>query len=1680
VTTEKVIGKAQIDVDVNGEAIDPSVEKAKRTIGSLGTAAVNAGKVGAQGLGQIPAATEKIGPAADKSAKEIERATRNIASQIQRQIAVMEAGAAGSTKYFEALANQRGASLDALRPYLAQLDAVKAKQDAANAALTAATPAVRQLGISAGQTKAALAGLPAQITDIVTSLQGGQRPITVLLQQGGQLKDMFGGIVPAARALGGYIAGLVGPATLAAGAIGVLGAAYYFGAEQTSTFNKQIILSGNAAGATISSYRAMAAELAAVGGTQGSALEAISTFVQVGKVGADSLQRFVGVAQQLDRLVGKPVADTAKEFASLAEAPVEASLKLTEKYNYLTAATYEQIKALKEQGRVTEAARLAQEAYASALEARIPALQANLGTFERGWNNVAGAAKKAWDAMLGVGRQATLAERLASVSKEIEKARGPFDASAFGGNAEARAKLPQLLLEQSSLQEMVRLEQRSADAAGARARQVAAAGDFEQLVSKHKTEQKKLEEEIAQIRARGLDAGKTQKEIDDAVNAARLASAKKNPGTAGVGESEVASIKATTLARQQYLDLLRTQGAEAEKLTDGEKLVIKIQQELQTSIKGTARAQKEKALAAAQDLASTDRLVRGEEERIAGLKASREALDKQIDGVRASARSIQEQALGQEAANAAFGKSKTAVEESTLSLIRLQLAEAESSDRFDPAYIASLADKEAAQRRFVAALKETEEKQLRLRLQEGARVAGEETQSLQLELQLLGESATVREQLLAKRRVELKLAKEISEIDKANISEDAKERLRSEARANATIEESNATTRVVLDQWKAASEQINNSLTDALLRGFEDGKGIARNFRETLVNMFKTLVLRPVISAVVNPIGQSLGGAVTQLLGGGQGGGSILGSLGSVFGNGGLGSLGSTLFGASSYAAAVPGLTATGAGSQAAMLAAQTGEFGLAGLTSTAGSAGGLLGAIAPYAGPLAIGGLVLSSLLKGHGETRSGGQYEGTTFVRGPSGGEIAGDEVRTIITTTIDGINKSLEGVGSKLRLDKLFTGLESSTKGKGFAFVGGRLTDGSEFGQGADGQGFNNRRGNLTPEQALAAVKAEAEQASLQALQSAASLGGRLVTSTETSSRTVRSGADQEDTVEGTTKVVKRVFDAVADTAAEEASGIPKVIRDKLRGVDIDALGDEARKKLLGEVNAIIGGVTAFNKAISLLPLERLKALGFDAAAGLIEMAGGVEKLLAGIDAYASNFFTPEEQRVNTARNIKKTLDDAGGNFTLEQILGGDRASFRKVTEAFEARYAAGDKEAGKFLAALYSVAGAFASITPEAETAASRMQKLQAETDRAFAALERSVASQRKAAEAARQVAGERVSELQGIFDLLKGSVRELYGQVDSARQQSASQARAFISDALATARSTGYLPDREQLGDAITDAKAGIDGTRYKSRVDRDFDRLVLAGQLKELQDIAGPQLTTAEQALKAAERQVEQLDLTLDYWRDQIQLSRGQIDAVTGVEDAVGRLAAALLKEKSPTQVANGAAGAGPASSGASFGAGAAGAPAGRQLTTSLGVPIDFVGYATARLDDPAAIANEAKRLGLSMEDVAELFKKDAGDVRTWFNLQGVESFDKGTPFVPRDMYARLHAGEAVIPAIPAQRWRDTEAGANRALAAGLDNQAKALMQMQRTMSQIARSSREGATDLRTLNSRPVRVKEVS
>lgn len=291
----------------------------------------------------------------------------------------------------------------------------------ANAQTRQAAINLRDVGVSARQTQAALRQLPAQFSDIVISLQGGQNPLSVFLQQGSQIKDSFGGVGPALRETARYAAGLINPFTAGAAAVGLLGVAYYQGSKESSAFNKAIISSGNFAGVSAGQLQEMAASIRGVDVTQRQAAAGLAEFTSAGVFTAEQLQSMTAAAIRWEDATGKAVSDTVTEFKKLAADPVKASEDLNRQYNYLTASVYEQISALQAQGKESEAAQVAEKAYADALSERSTNVKESLGTIETAWNDVAKAAKGAWDAALDIGREKTIDEKIAELKQRIKE-----------------------------------------------------------------------------------------------------------------------------------------------------------------------------------------------------------------------------------------------------------------------------------------------------------------------------------------------------------------------------------------------------------------------------------------------------------------------------------------------------------------------------------------------------------------------------------------------------------------------------------------------------------------------------------------------------------------------------------------------------------------------------------------------------------------------------------------------------------------------------------------------------------------------------------------------------------------------------------------------------------------------------------------------------------------------------------------------------------------------------------------------------------------------------------------------------------------------------------------------------------------------------------------------------------
>lgn len=328
--------------------------------------------------------------------------------------------------------------------------------------------AAQRAGISVGQYNAALRTLPAQFTDIATQLAGGQSPFLILLQQGGQVKDSFGGLAPmfqvfrdslfgfsaktteaageTSESLGdvseqlnstteaaeklGHVRGFLTPVTLGVGAlavaVGLLTYAWYKGSNELDEYTEQLILTGNYAGKTASQLDGMARKLGDSTGEVGKYAAALAAAVGTGNLKGSMLEAVASSAVAMEEATGKAIEKTIAEFSKIADDPVKAALSLNEQYHFLTASVYEHITALQREGDTTGAAKLAVESYADALKSRSSLIQENLGTIETLWKNIKDAAGSAWDAMLNVGRQVSpeqtlvaLRQRLAEEKKDL-------------------------------------------------------------------------------------------------------------------------------------------------------------------------------------------------------------------------------------------------------------------------------------------------------------------------------------------------------------------------------------------------------------------------------------------------------------------------------------------------------------------------------------------------------------------------------------------------------------------------------------------------------------------------------------------------------------------------------------------------------------------------------------------------------------------------------------------------------------------------------------------------------------------------------------------------------------------------------------------------------------------------------------------------------------------------------------------------------------------------------------------------------------------------------------------------------------------------------------------------------------------------------------------------------------
>lgn len=408
-------------------------------------------------------------------------------------------------------------------------------------ALTQVSGAAQQAGMSQRAYSAAMRNVPAQITDITTSLISGQPAYLVAIQQGGQLKDMFGGIVPAARALATSLVSMINPITIAAAAIGALGVAWYQSGQRTDAINEALITTGRNAQYSADQIKALGSAVdESFGITSGNATAAITALATTTRLSGDALTGAAEAATRWASVTGQSADTVVDKFRQISRDPLDALTKLNEAENFLTQTQYERVKALQDEGRWQEAATEAARIYADTVNGRAKEIEQNLGLISTAWLNIKRASSEAWDSVVtGVDSALGPLQRYADYLAKIGGAQRALSATGigvinpiaglatyFGGNAN-RGR-PEVIM--PGVDGETRTPEAIRNEADVRRTQQAAETWKSILASTDKNLQQQIQ--IQRIKEAGVAAGKSESEIQAQISAYTASIAKSSSSAA--------------------------------------------------------------------------------------------------------------------------------------------------------------------------------------------------------------------------------------------------------------------------------------------------------------------------------------------------------------------------------------------------------------------------------------------------------------------------------------------------------------------------------------------------------------------------------------------------------------------------------------------------------------------------------------------------------------------------------------------------------------------------------------------------------------------------------------------------------------------------------------------------------------------------------------------------------------------------------------------------------------------------------------------------------------------------------------------------------------------------------------------------------------------------------------------
>jgi hypothetical protein len=461
-----------------------------------------------------------------------------------------------------------------------------------------------------------------------------------------------------------------------------------------------------------------------------------------------------------------------------------------------------------------------------------------------------------------------------------------------------------------------------------------------------------------------------------------------------------------------------------------------------------------------------------------------------------------------------------------------------------------------------------------------------------------------------------------------------------------------AAAKATRDEFEKTSESIEKSLTDALMRGFESGKDFGQNLKDTLMNMFNTLILRPIIqpiaqgasSVLLSAMGMALPGSANAGGGGGVGGMMqglqlSMSAFGSTMGTGFMNTIFGTGGGASMTAA--QSMFANGSYAQAAGMGAGT----LAGYGAGA--------AVGVYGGRAISNGYAVSG--SGNGIVNAGTAIG--MVLGGPIGAAIGG--------AIAGGVNRLFGRKQTDMGIEGTLTTAEG-IEGQSYQFLKGGTFRSSKT------------ITNALSTEVEALFDSSIELITKQTRSYAAALGlpAEAIDSFTKQIKLSFQGLSEEEINQ---KIGETLADFQEGLASQYASALePLRIAGETFTQTLQRL--IAIQDLSIYLNEFGGAFTTFATA------------SVAARQNIIDLAGGLDQLIQKTQGFVANFYSKEEQAGITARGLVQALETAG--FTAAQIAALEtRADFRTLLESLDVSTSLGQQQ----FVALLNMQASFAGLS-----------------------------------------------------------------------------------------------------------------------------------------------------------------------------------------------------------------------------------------------------------------------------------------------------------------------------------------------------------------------------------------------